>query len=65
MKISSDQAQVLLLKGMITELPLESQQKVQDAKEKLSAILKDFGKEGGIALALVGMEIAAAVGEKP
>lgn len=65
MKMTSEQAQLLLLKGAITDLPLESQQKVQEAKEKLSAIIKDFGDEGRVALALVGMEIAAADGEKP
>lgn len=64
MKITSEQAQRLLLIGMISELPSESQQKVQEAKEKLSTILKDFGEEGGIALALVGLDIAAAEGEK-
>lgn len=64
MKITSKQAQRLLLIGMISELPTESQQKVQEAKEKLEAILKDFGEEGGIALALLRMEIAAAEGEK-
>lgn len=64
MKITSEQAQRLLLIGMISELPSESQQKVREAKEKLSTILKDFGEEGGIALALVGLDIAAAEGEK-
>lgn len=64
MKITSEQAQRLLLMGMISELPTESQQKVQEAKEKLSTILKDFGEEGGIALALVGLDIAAAEGGK-
>ena len=64
MKMTSEQAQRLLLMGMISELPAESQQKVQEAKEKLSTILKDFGEEGGIAFALVGIEIAAAEGGK-
>lgn len=63
MKISSEQAQRLLLIGMVSELPTESQQKVQEAKDKLVAILKDFGEEGSIAMALVGLEMAAE-GEK-
>jgi len=62
-KISSEQAQRLLVIGMVSELPTESQQKVQEAKDKLAAILKDFGEEGSIAFALVGLEMAAE-GEK-
>ena len=62
--MNGDQLQLLVLKGVVSEMSPEAQAKVADAKARIVAIVKDFGEEGGIALALVGMEMAAAEGEK-
>ena len=62
--MNADQLQLLMLKGLVANMSPEAQAKVSDAKARIVAIMKDFGEEGGIALALVGIEIAAAEGEK-
>lgn len=62
--MNGDQLQLLMLKGLVSEMSPEAQAKIDDAKARIVAVMKDFGEEGGIALALVGMEIAAAEGEK-
>lgn len=48
---------VLVLKGMISELPLEAQRKVKDAEVKMRAVLAEYDEATGqLALALVSSD---------
>lgn len=57
--MSAERAQLLILKGIVAELPEADQTAVKTAKEKIEAVLKELGEPGGIALAMVGLEMAA------
>jgi hypothetical protein len=52
------QATLWALKGALTELPAADQAKVIEAKEKLQAVLKEYGDSGKFALGLIGAEMA-------
>lgn len=56
--MSAEKAQLLIIKGAISELPPGDQIKVQDVAARFRAILAEGG-HAVLALALVGAEIAA------
>ena len=49
-------SELLMLKGMISEMPKETQDKIKQAVQEIVATIEEFGEEGLIALALVGGE---------
>lgn len=49
---------LLVLKGMITELPQEQQDKIKECVEKLTITIKDYGDVGQMAIAIIGATIA-------
>lgn len=49
-------AALLILNGMLADAPQESRDKVQEARDKIVAIVQEFGDEGLVALAMVGAE---------
>lgn len=51
---------VMVLKGVVSELPETQRNQVHSAADKIRAVVADAGDVGGIALALVGSECAAA-----
>lgn len=54
-----ERAQLLILKGIVAGMPEADQTAVATAKEKIEAVLKEHGEPAGIALALIGFEMAA------
>lgn len=54
-----ERAMVLMIKGAIAELPEDQRRKVQECYEQLQKLVADNGEEGGMALALLGAELAA------
>lgn len=50
---------VLMLKGVISEAPLEVQAKIKDAAQKLRDIIEANGDEGFVAMSLVAAEVGA------
>lgn len=62
--MTQEQAQLLMLKGIVAEMPPEEQARVSDAKARVSEILKVFGDAGAIALALTALEFQVAEGGK-
>lgn len=49
-------SELLMLKGIISEMPEESKIKIKEASEKIKAVVTEYGDEGLIALALTGGE---------
>lgn len=54
------QVLVLQIKGAMFDLPPDAQAKVQEAKAKLEAIVREYGDEGELAMMWVSLEIAPA-----
>jgi hypothetical protein len=50
-------ALLLILKGMLSDVPQETRDKVQEAREKIVAIVQEYGDEGFVALAVVAAEV--------
>jgi hypothetical protein len=57
--MKTEDVQLLILKGAISNLPADQQQKVNECAEKLSATVSEYGELGLIALSLVGATEAA------
>lgn len=55
----TEEVQLLLLRGVISELPTEDQIKIKQARQELEAVLLKHGDNGMLALALIGCEEAA------
>lgn len=51
--------QLLALRGAVTELPKEEQQRITEIKDAIQRLVKDGGQSGCVALSLVALEIAA------
>lgn len=49
---------VLLLRGLVTQMPPEDQEKVKEAETRFRAILDETGDVGIIALSLIGADMA-------
>lgn len=47
---------ILEIKGLISELPERQRSKVNECAEELRSVIKKYGDEAMIALALVGIE---------
>jgi hypothetical protein len=56
---SQDEVTLLLIKGVISDLPADDQVKVKQCAEQLTTTVKEAGVYGALALALVGAEAAA------
>lgn len=56
--MSSNKAELLMMKGMLSEFPAERQQKVKDLIKELTQTIQDGGDDGLIALSIVALEIA-------
>jgi hypothetical protein len=64
MKMGEAKMGLLILKGAITDLPLDEQVSVKSCADVLRASIKAHGDTGRIALALVGLELGVAEEEK-
>ena len=51
------EAELFMIKGILSELEPDSQEKVREVKAQLENILKKSGDEGFVALALVSLEL--------
>ena len=60
--MNQEEQVVLLIKGVISEMPKENQELVYACADTIRTLILDCGEEGRIACALVGAELAAAVG---
>lgn len=47
---------LLMIKGLISEFPEEDRKKVEECAAKLRAAIEEYGDQGLVALALVGIE---------
>lgn len=56
---SPDEVTLLLIKGVISDLPADDQVKVKQCADQLTATVKGAGVYGSLALALVGAQAAA------
>lgn len=54
----STQTELLMLKGMISDLPADQQEFIKATKAKILQIIMGNSEVGMIALALVGLELA-------
>lgn len=52
--MKAEEVQLLMLKGMISDLSADQQDKVQECAARLSATIAEYGELGLIAIALVG-----------
>lgn len=50
-------AQLLVLKGLISDMPEESQTKIKETADKIRILVKENGEEGSVAMAYVGLEM--------
>lgn len=55
--MGTTEEQVLILKGMVSELPEQDQKKIQELRATIRKIVEDNGDNGFFALAIVGPEI--------
>lgn len=51
--------QLVMIRGLITNLPEDKQAEIKKHAETLRVFLKDGGETAGIAFALVGSEVSA------
>lgn len=58
-RVSRETAALLMMKGVVSDLPAEAQMKVRACLEQLRAVVTEHGDEGLIALALLGLESSA------
>ena len=56
----SASAELLMLKGAISELPEERREKIISLREQIKTLVVTHGDDGLIALAIVGAELFAA-----
>lgn len=55
----SANAELLILKGLISDLPQEHRDKILALRDQLKTIITESGDDGLIALSLVGAELSA------
>ena len=55
----STSAELLMLKGAISELPEERREKIISLREQIKTLVVTHGDDGLIALAIVGAELSA------
>jgi hypothetical protein len=48
--------EVFVLKGMLSEMPVEDQERFKECQAKITAVLAEYGDIGFVALALVALE---------
>lgn len=57
--MTEEQTTLLLLKGAISDLGPDEQQKVKECAARLRSIQEEYGELGFLAFGLVGAELAA------
>ena len=55
----STPAELLMLKGAISELPEERREKIISLREQIKSLITENGEDGLIAMAFVGAELSA------
>ena len=58
-EMKEEQATLLLIKGVVSELTVDEQAEVNRVAARFREILKEEGDAGVVAIALVGAEVAA------
>lgn len=56
---NQEQMALLMLKGAISDMPAEDQQKIAEAAEKIRVVMRESGEHGELALCLAAAEYAA------
>jgi hypothetical protein len=54
-----EKAQLLMMKGALSDLPPEEKTKILNAKKEIETAIEKYGDAGKIALALCGLEFTA------
>lgn len=57
--MSAERAQLLMLRGVIAEMPPEDQAKVSECADKVRAVMAEHGQHGLLGVVLVAAEEAA------
>lgn len=56
--MTQDQQTILMFKGLIASLPVETQAKVKDAEQRIWEVMGDYPEgEAAVALGLIGAEL--------
>lgn len=63
--MSKEQETVLMIRGMISSLPLDQREACEELAEFIRMNVKKAGPVGGLALALVGAEMQMQSPEEP
>lgn len=53
---STEQTQLLLIKGMVSGMPQPTQDKIKSIKNQFNDIIESGGEEALLAMAMVGLE---------
>ena len=61
--MTNEQMQMLMIQGLVSQMPAESQAKISDCRLKLKAIVHEAGVEGKTALCVLALEVATEDGE--
>lgn len=56
--MSQEKAALYMLKGVVSEMEPDEQQKVDSALEKIRAVMSEYGQAGTIAMAMISLETA-------
>lgn len=56
---TTERVQLLMIKGLVSEMSEQDQKAVADAKADIKAVIDRYGEHGAIALALLTAEMAA------
>lgn len=57
--MSREAAALLMVKGIVSDLSADAQAKVRECHTRLQAVVTEYGDEGLIALAMLGLESSA------
>ena len=56
--MTKDDAAIYMLKGVISELPVEQRKKIEELQQQITEIVKKEGDIGMIALSVVSLELS-------
>lgn len=54
--MTTEQAHLMMLKGMVSELPLDQQEKIRDFKRRFEEILAEDEDNAALAMGMIGLE---------
>lgn len=60
--MSKPDMELLMMRGLVSQMPPETRQKIEDCRAKLETVINDTGDEGKMAMCLLALEFAAKEG---